>query len=73
MKIQDVVFFIIFVFLILSQRPRWTVIIGLFFLFLAIPLFSFWIFFTAERLIWYAAACFLLAMIMYVFQYKKQQ
>lgn len=73
MKIQDIAFFIIFVFLILRQRPRWAVIMGLFFLFLAILLFSFWVFFTAERLTWYAAACFLLAMIMYTFQYKKQQ
>lgn len=72
MKIQDIAFFIIFVFIILSKRPHWATIMGLVFLFLSIPLFSFWVFFTAERLTWYAAACFLLAMIMYTFQYKKQ-
>lgn len=64
MKIQDIGFFIIFIFLILSKRPRWAVIIGLFFLFLAIPLFSFWIFFSAERLTWYAVACFLLSIVL---------
>jgi len=32
--------------------------IGLCCLALAIPLFKFWIFFTAERLTWYAAAFF---------------
>jgi hypothetical protein len=31
------------------------------------PLFSLWIFFTAERLTWYASAFFLLSLIFYIF------
>jgi len=68
MKIQDIVFFLVLFFLIFRKNPRWTVISGLICLVLSIPLFSFWIFFTAERLTWYAAAFFLLAIIFYLFK-----
>jgi len=68
MKIQDVIFFLVLFFLIFKRNPRWMAISGLICLALSIPLFSFWIFFTAERLIWYGAAFFLLTIIFYLFK-----
>lgn len=56
MKIQDVGFFLVFGIVIALRRPRWFVMAGLVCWVLAIPLFSRWIFFTAERLTWYGAA-----------------
>ncbi len=58
MKIQDIGFFVVLVILFLMKRPRLFVWTGLACLVLAIPLFAKWIFFTAERLTWYAAAFF---------------
>lgn len=58
MKVQDLLFFIIAGILIISRKPRLLVSAGLFCLVLAIPLFARWIFFTAERLTWYAAGFF---------------
>lgn len=59
MKPQDIIFFVVLIALLLSRRPKVLVWAGLGCLVLAVPLFSFWIFFTAERLTWYAAAFFL--------------
>jgi hypothetical protein len=58
MKIQDIVFGFAFVLLFILKIPNWFVSAGLFCLLAAIPLFSRWIFFTGERLTWYAAAFF---------------
>lgn len=58
MKPQDILFFVVFSALLVLRRPRLFVISGLMCLLLAIPLFATWTFFTAERLTWYAAACF---------------
>ncbi len=66
MKIQDIIFFLVSIFLIYKKNPRWMVIAGLISLVLSIPLFSFWIFFTAERLTWYTAGFFLSAIIFYL-------
>jgi hypothetical protein len=68
MKIQDIVFFAVLALLIFKRNPQLIVICGILCLILSIPLFSFWIFFTAERLTWYAAAFFLLAIIFYLFK-----
>lgn len=59
MKPQDIAFFLIFAFLLILRRPKLFVWTGLGCLVLAIPLFATWTFFTAERLTWYAAAYFL--------------
>jgi len=59
MKIQDTAFFLILVVLFSARRPLLFVWVGLGCLLLAMPLFASWIFFTAERLTWYAAAFFL--------------
>ena len=65
MKIQDIFFFAVLSFLIYKKNPRSLVIAGLISLIISIPLFSFWVFFTAERLTWYAGGFFLLAIIFY--------
>ncbi len=72
MKIQDIVFFAALVLLIIKHNPKIAVFCGLACLILSIPLFSFWIFFTAERLVWYAAGFFLLAVIFYLIQKNEQ-
>lgn len=59
MKIQDILFFIVLSYLFYKRQPRYFVMAGLVCLLFSIPLFYFWIFFTAERLTWYAAAFFL--------------
>lgn len=59
MKPQDIVFIIIFAGLFFLKKREAFVWAGLLCLLGAIPLFAKWIFFTAERLTWYAAAFFL--------------
>lgn len=63
MKIQDGLFFIIFILLVLLKKPQWFTFAGLFCLFLSIPLFVSWVFFTAQRLTWYAVALLLTSVI----------
>lgn len=58
MKPQDAVFFLSVAVLAFFRRPVLFVWAGLISLVLAVPLFARWIFFTAERLTWYAAAFF---------------
>ena len=59
MKIQDIGFILAYIALFFIRRPILFVWAGLACLVLAIPLFASWTFFTAERLMWYAAAFFL--------------
>lgn len=61
MKAQDILFFLIFLFLLYKRNSKWATGTGLVCLVLSIPLFAMWVFFTAERLTWYAAGFFLLA------------
>lgn len=70
MKIQDLVFALVFLFTLWQRNSRFSIIIGLACLLLAIPLFKFLIFFTAERLTWYAAAFFLLSIIKIVYAHR---
>lgn len=72
-KIQDIVFLVVLVLLILKRNPRLAVFCGITSLLVSIPLFSVWIFFTAERLTWYAGAFFLLAIIFYLFKFKNER
>lgn len=66
MKIQDVAFLVVLALLIVKRNPKLATLCGLSCLVFSIPLFSFWVFFTAERLVWYAAAFFGLAIIFYL-------
>jgi len=72
MKIQDLGFFLLFCLVLWRRNPRVSIIIGLMCLFLAMPLFKFWIFFTAERLTWYAAAFFVYGIVFQLMQMKKR-
>lgn len=68
MKPQDVGFFILFAILLFNRRTVFFVWVGLACLALAIPLFATWVFFTAERLTWYAAAYFLVFVLISLFR-----
>lgn len=71
MKPQDLVFVVLLAFLLYKKSPRLAAGFGIVSLLLSIPLFYRWIFFTAERLTWYAAAFFLLSTILYMIELKK--
>lgn len=71
MKPQDILFIAVLVVLLIFRRPRWLVIAGLISLAASIPLFTFWIFFTAERFVYYAWAFFTVASIMLLLKNKR--
>jgi len=71
MKIQDIAFLLVFALLAWKQNARLAVLSGIICLIFSILLFSFWIFFTAERLTWYAGGFLLLAIILYLFKLFK--
>jgi len=73
MKIQDILFFVILLLVLLKRNPKITAIGGIICFVLSIPLFSAWIFFTAERLVWYGAAFFLVSAILLFFGYPKNE
>ena len=64
MKPQDIVFLIVFLIVLIKRSYKLAVSLGLFCLFLAIPLFAKWIFFTAERLTYYAWAFIALGVVL---------
>ncbi len=72
MKIQDLLFVIFFSFLLYKRNPKIAVASGLILLFASIPLFARWVFFTAERFVWYAAAFFLLSVVFHVINVYNQ-
>lgn len=63
MKPQDIAFIVVFLLLLALRKQKLFIYAGLGSLLLAIPLFAKWIFFTAERLTWYAAAFFLASLL----------
>jgi len=73
MKPQDLVFLFAVAFLLWKRNPRYFVIAGLTMLTVAIPLFAKWIFFTAERLTMYAAACMLIAVILFLIEERTKK
>jgi len=70
MKIQDLIFLFVFLSHLGARSPKFSAALGLFCLVLAVPLFKFWVFFTAERLTWYAGAFFLSSALFYLYQLK---
>lgn len=72
MKIQDILFLLAFLYVVWLRRPTIAVSIGLVLLLISIPLFGFWIFFTAERLVWYAAGLFLLTIVLQLNALRKE-
>jgi hypothetical protein len=67
MKIQDIAFIFVIIVLLIIRKKAWLVYAGLASLILAIPLFAKWIFFTAQRLTWYAAVFFLIYILLSLF------
>jgi len=67
MKIQDIVFFIVFLILLMVRKDRWFLYTGLACFLLAIPLFVQWVFFTGERLMWYGSAFILVFLMVQMF------
>lgn len=71
MKPQDILFIIILFGLVFFKRnPKYFVWAGLLCLLLAMPLFHFWVFFTAERLVWYASGFIFLACIFLLVKHR---
>lgn len=73
MKIQDFIFLIVLAGILLTRKPKLLVFAGLGSLVLAIPLFTKWVFFTAERLTWYAAGFFLIFILYRLFQTQTRE
>lgn len=72
MKPQDIGFIVLFLVLLLVRKEKAFLVAGLACFFLAIPLFSRWIFFTGERLVWYGAA-FIFATIVNMAIHRKEK
>ncbi len=64
MKPQDILFIIVIIALIWRRNPKWAIVVGVISFCLSIPLFQLQIFFTAERLVMYAAGFILLGIIL---------
>lgn len=56
MKAQDIVFIFVTIVLMALRQPRMFVRVALASTAVSVPLFAFWVFFTAQRLVLYAAA-----------------
>ena len=67
-KPQDILFFIILLFFIWKKNPRYLVLAGLTCLALSMPLFQLQVFFTAQRLVYYATALLFISTCLYIFE-----
>ena len=63
MKIQDILFLVLLVILLFKHKENSFMMFGLLCFLLAIPFFYFWIFFTAERLVYYGVLLFFVEII----------
>lgn len=69
MKPQDIVFIVVLIVLVAWKRdPKYLVYAGLVSLMLALPLFEYWIFFTAQRIVMYAYTFFLIAVFLNIYR-----
>jgi hypothetical protein len=71
MKPQDILFIIILIAFFVGRKPKYVVILGLICLLISLPLFQLQIFFTAQRLVQYAAGFFFMAIILFWIQNRK--
>lgn len=71
MKPQDIIFFFLVLFLLWKQNSTYAAGLGFICLVIAMPLFYFWIFFTAQRLTWYAFGFFILAVIFHILALRR--
>ena len=67
MKIQDILFIVFFIVLLGLRKKRLFILSGLLLLFLSAPLYSKWIFFTAERFILYGYYCLITGVVLILF------
>ncbi len=63
-KPQDLLFIAVFLLLLIKRDPRYFAIAGLICIGISVPLFSQWVFFTAQRLVWFAFLFFSFAVIL---------
>jgi len=66
MNLQDIIFLLVVLILLYKRNYKYFIYLGLLSLLISVPLFSFWVFFTAQRLTYYAAAFFLFATILFI-------
>lgn len=72
MKPQDILFVAILAIILIKRfDPKWVALLGVSCILLSMPLFSLWIFFTAQRLMWYAAAFFLVSVTLTLLRLRK--
>ncbi len=70
MKPQDILFFIAFIVFIVLRKPKPLVILGLICMIVSIPLFSSWVFFTAQRLVYYSVVFLTAASLILIYKRK---
>lgn len=68
MKIQDILFIVVLISLILTRKPRWLIITGILCFVASIPGFALWKFFTAQHLTYYAAGYIFVGLLIYIIQ-----
>jgi predicted membrane protein len=72
MKPQDIVFFIVVAVLLWYRRPQLFIVTAIISMVMSAVLFHQWVFFTAQRLMWYAAACIAIVTV-YELMTRKEQ
>lgn len=72
MKIQDILFVVVLIVLLWRRNPRKIAYAGIICLLISMPLFYKWIFFTAERLTYYAVAFFFTSTILQLVNFRKE-
>jgi len=72
MKPQDIIYLIVLGFLIYRRNPNLFVWAGILCFIFSIPLFVFWIFFTAQHLVWYGASFIIIAIVFNVLRELKE-
>lgn len=69
MKFQDILFVLLLCGLVFSQRKAQTLIfVGILLLLTSMLLYTQWIFFTAERCVWYGLCLIFIGMLRQLFQ-----
>lgn len=68
MKPQDIIFLLVLAALLIFRKSKWIVIAGLLCLAVAMPLFAMHIFFTAQRVTYYAGGFFLIAAVLKIYE-----
>lgn len=73
MKNQDIIFWLIFLYIVLQSKYKLSIFLALLCLLLSVILFVCTILFTAERLTWYAGAFILYSVVFTLLKSKKNE